>query len=116
MLTEVKVQRYILICPFWPLSNPYIVRKIEGNRRSKHILGGSGEVGVVGSSAILDGDLDTIIALATLVEVALLEVVCLLVETVEVSEIVPFVDDVEGVGTGSVDVHLFREKISAVCE
>lgn len=67
-------------------------------------IGGSGEVGVVGTSAVLDTDSDTIVTASTLSEVVGLEVKGGLGEAVAVGDVVDSVDDVEGIHLGSGEV------------
>lgn len=65
----------------------------------------SGEVGIVGTSAVLDTDSHTIGALSALSEVVDLEVESRLGETVSVGNVVDRVDDIEG-------IHFGRGKVS----
>lgn len=72
--------------------------------RTTLAVGWSVEIGIVGARAILDEDSDAVVADAALAEVVVLEVEGGLGETVLVRDVVDGVDDVERVGTRSVQV------------
>lgn len=69
-----------------------------------HVLGRSGEVGVVGTRAVLNTHDNAVVARAALTKVVVLEIERFLGETVAVGEVVEDVDHVERIGASSIDV------------
>lgn len=67
-------------------------------------LGGGGEVSIVSSGGILDGDQDVVSTLATLGSVVGLEVVRGFGEAIAVGQVMDRVDEVEGIHARSIEI------------
>lgn len=100
--------------PGWPLCKSNSQGKKRLKQYTEDRLGADPKVCVIGTSSILNTNVDSVVINASLTKVIGLKIERLLSESVLVQSVMPRVDEIESVGTSSVRIQTIGRFLAGV--